>query len=94
MLRHYYIWSTPKYGSGFSSYKFTSRSSSKIDYNLIINTVKVEDSAVYHNDSHHNNNQLTAYNHFCFTMITFLSWMIKMVINNTFLSTGLINRTL
>lgn len=48
VLRHYHSWSTPKYGSGFSSPKFTSTSSSKIDYSLTINNVKVADSAVYY----------------------------------------------
>ncbi|XP_066498703.1 immunoglobulin lambda-1 light chain-like [Hoplias malabaricus] len=40
--------SSPKYGSGFSSPKFTSTHSSQSDYTLIIDTVEVGDSAVYY----------------------------------------------
>ncbi|XP_073670173.1 immunoglobulin lambda-1 light chain-like [Paramisgurnus dabryanus] len=48
VLRHYHGWSSPSYGSGFSAPKFTSTSSSKSDYSLIINNVDVRDSAVYY----------------------------------------------
>ncbi|KAL7378299.1 hypothetical protein ABVT39_011470 [Epinephelus coioides] len=41
-------WSSPKYGSGFSSPKFTSTSQSTSDYRLIINNVEEGDSAVYY----------------------------------------------
>ncbi|KAB5522733.1 hypothetical protein PHYPO_G00162850 [Pangasianodon hypophthalmus] len=37
VLRNYHEWDAPKYGSGFSSPKFTSTHSSKSDYKLIIN---------------------------------------------------------
>ncbi|XP_029631174.1 immunoglobulin lambda-1 light chain-like [Salmo trutta] len=45
---YYYKWTSVKYGSGFSSPKFTSNHQSKSDYSLIINTVDEEDSAVYY----------------------------------------------
>ncbi|XP_060719650.1 immunoglobulin lambda-1 light chain-like [Tachysurus vachellii] len=48
VLRHYHGWSSPSYGSGFSSPKFTSTYSSKSDYKLIISNVEVGDSAVYY----------------------------------------------
>ncbi|XP_053532958.1 Ig heavy chain Mem5-like isoform X2 [Ictalurus punctatus] len=41
-------WRSPSYRSGFSSAKFTSTSSSKSDYKLIISNVEVGDSAVYY----------------------------------------------
>ncbi|GLD49297.1 immunoglobulin lambda-1 light chain-like protein, partial [Lates japonicus] len=40
--------SSPTYGSGFSSRKFTSNHQSTSDYRLIINTVEEGDSAVYY----------------------------------------------
>ncbi|CAJ1075150.1 hypothetical protein PFLUV_G00177440 [Xyrichtys novacula] len=40
--------SSPTYGSGFSSPKFTSTHQSKSDYRLIISSVEKGDSAVYH----------------------------------------------
>ncbi|XP_060768123.1 immunoglobulin lambda-1 light chain-like isoform X2 [Neoarius graeffei] len=48
IIANYRDWSSPKYGSGFSSPKFTSPHSSKSDYNLIISNVEVGDSAVYY----------------------------------------------
>ncbi|XP_053474549.1 immunoglobulin lambda-1 light chain [Ictalurus furcatus] len=48
VLRNYHGWSSPNYGSGFSSPKFTSTHSSKSDYKLIISNVEVGDSAVYY----------------------------------------------
>ncbi|XP_052392143.1 immunoglobulin lambda-1 light chain isoform X3 [Carassius gibelio] len=41
-------WSSVRYGSGFSSPKFTSTHSSQTDYSLIINNVDEDDSAVYY----------------------------------------------
>ncbi|KAI4891638.1 hypothetical protein NFI96_002847 [Prochilodus magdalenae] len=41
-------WSSPQYGSGFSSPKFTSTCSSTLDCSLIISNVEAGDSAVYH----------------------------------------------
>ncbi|KAG7314410.1 hypothetical protein KOW79_021713 [Hemibagrus wyckioides] len=48
VLRNRHDWDSPKYGSGFSSPKFTSTHSSKSDYKLIISNVEVGDSAVYY----------------------------------------------
>ncbi|XP_047665466.1 immunoglobulin lambda-1 light chain-like isoform X5 [Tachysurus fulvidraco] len=48
VLRHHYDSSSPKYGSGFSSPKFTSTCSSKSDCKVIISNVEVGDSAVYY----------------------------------------------
>uniref|UniRef100_A0A3B1JNS6 Ig-like domain-containing protein n=1 Tax=Astyanax mexicanus TaxID=7994 RepID=A0A3B1JNS6_ASTMX len=48
VLRNYHDWSSPEYGSGFSSPKFTSTHTSKSDYTLIISNVEVGDSAVYY----------------------------------------------
>nr|AAG31698.1 immunoglobulin light chain VJC region [Danio rerio] len=48
VLYNYYSRSSPSYGSGFSAPKFTSTSSSKSDYSLIISNVDVSDSAVYY----------------------------------------------
>jgi hypothetical protein len=45
---YYYNWTSVKYGSGFSSPKFTSDHQSISDYSLIINNVEEEDSAVYY----------------------------------------------
>ncbi|XP_066498761.1 immunoglobulin lambda-1 light chain-like [Hoplias malabaricus] len=48
VLSYRYSWSSPFYGSGFSSPKFTSKHSSQSDYTLIIDTVEARDSAVYY----------------------------------------------
>ncbi|XP_062264554.1 immunoglobulin lambda-1 light chain-like [Platichthys flesus] len=48
ILRFYHGHSSPTYGSGFSSPKFTSTHQSTSDYRLIINNVEEGDSAVYH----------------------------------------------
>ncbi|XP_049323828.1 immunoglobulin lambda-1 light chain [Astyanax mexicanus] len=48
VLRNYHGWSSPSYGSGFSSPKFTSTHTSQSDYTLIISNVEVGDSAVYY----------------------------------------------
>nr|XP_046272244.1 immunoglobulin lambda-1 light chain-like isoform X1 [Scatophagus argus]XP_046272245.1 immunoglobulin lambda-1 light chain-like isoform X2 [Scatophagus argus] len=48
VLRFYHGWSSPSYGSGFSSPKFTSTHQSQSDYRLIINNVEEGDSAVYY----------------------------------------------
>uniref|UniRef100_A0A3B3TD37 Ig-like domain-containing protein n=1 Tax=Paramormyrops kingsleyae TaxID=1676925 RepID=A0A3B3TD37_9TELE len=48
VLRFYHTWSSPSYGTGFSSSRFTSNHQSTSDYRLIINTVEVGDSAVYY----------------------------------------------
>ncbi|KAL7850538.1 hypothetical protein SRHO_G00198870 [Serrasalmus rhombeus] len=48
VLRNYHGYSSPSYGSGFSSPKFTSTDSSQSDYTLIISNVEVGDSAVYY----------------------------------------------
>uniref|UniRef100_A0A3Q3MUG2 Ig-like domain-containing protein n=1 Tax=Mastacembelus armatus TaxID=205130 RepID=A0A3Q3MUG2_9TELE len=48
VLWFYHGWSSPEYGSGFSSPKFTSNHQSTSDYRLIINNVEEGDSAVYY----------------------------------------------
>ncbi|KAI4903775.1 hypothetical protein NFI96_002155 [Prochilodus magdalenae] len=48
VLRNYHGWSSPSYGSGFSSPKFTSTHSSQSDYTLIVSNVEAGDSAVYY----------------------------------------------
>ncbi|RXN19785.1 Immunoglobulin light [Labeo rohita] len=49
VLRYYHSHSSPdKYGDGFTSSRFTSKAQSKIDYQLIISNVDVDDSAVYY----------------------------------------------
>uniref|UniRef100_A0AAX7SEV2 Ig-like domain-containing protein n=1 Tax=Astatotilapia calliptera TaxID=8154 RepID=A0AAX7SEV2_ASTCA len=48
VLRMYHGWSSPDYGSGFSSPKFTSTHQSTTDYRLIIKSVEEGDSAVYY----------------------------------------------
>ncbi|XP_059204284.1 immunoglobulin lambda-1 light chain-like [Centropristis striata] len=48
VLRFYQSNSSPNYGSGFSSPKFTSTHQSTSDYRLIINNVEEGDSAVYY----------------------------------------------
>nr|XP_046272223.1 immunoglobulin lambda-1 light chain-like isoform X2 [Scatophagus argus]XP_046272225.1 immunoglobulin lambda-1 light chain-like isoform X3 [Scatophagus argus] len=48
VLRFYHSSSSPTYGSGFSSPKFTSTHQSQSDYRLIINNVEEGDSAVYY----------------------------------------------
>ncbi|XP_053194287.1 immunoglobulin lambda-1 light chain-like [Scomber japonicus] len=47
VLTFYHSWSSVKYGSGFSSPKFTCNHQSTSDYRLIINNVEEGDSAVY-----------------------------------------------
>ncbi|XP_059204348.1 immunoglobulin lambda-1 light chain-like [Centropristis striata] len=48
VLTFYHGWSSVRYGSGFSSPKFTSTHQSTSDYRLIINSVEEGDSAVYY----------------------------------------------
>ncbi|XP_053340963.1 uncharacterized protein LOC128511940 [Clarias gariepinus] len=48
VIRHHQSWSSPAYGSGFSSPKFTSTCSSASDCNVVISNVEVGDSAVYY----------------------------------------------
>uniref|UniRef100_A0A3B1K0J4 Ig-like domain-containing protein n=1 Tax=Astyanax mexicanus TaxID=7994 RepID=A0A3B1K0J4_ASTMX len=48
VLYNHQSYSSPTYGSGFSSPKFTSTCSSLSDCNLIISNVEVGDSAVYY----------------------------------------------
>ncbi|KAM9345962.1 immunoglobulin lambda-1 light chain-like [Symphorus nematophorus] len=48
VLRFYHGSSSPTYGSGFSSPKFTSTHQSQSDYRLIISNVEEGDSAVYY----------------------------------------------
>ena len=48
VLIHHLTWGSPKYGSGFSSPKFTSTCSSNSDCSLIISNVEAGDSAVYY----------------------------------------------
>ncbi|XP_038557750.1 immunoglobulin lambda-1 light chain-like isoform X2 [Micropterus salmoides] len=48
VLRFYHSSSSPTYGSGFSSPKFTSTHQSQSDYRSIINNVEEGDSAVYY----------------------------------------------
>uniref|UniRef100_A0A3B1JQS6 Ig-like domain-containing protein n=1 Tax=Astyanax mexicanus TaxID=7994 RepID=A0A3B1JQS6_ASTMX len=48
VLKNYHDWSSPEFGSGFSSPKFRSTCSTKSDCNLIISNVEVGDSAVYY----------------------------------------------
>ncbi|XP_071329582.1 immunoglobulin lambda-1 light chain-like isoform X3 [Trachinotus anak] len=48
VLANYHGWSSPNYGSGFSSPKFTSNHQSRSDYRLIIKNVEEGDSAVYY----------------------------------------------
>ncbi|XP_050925275.1 immunoglobulin lambda-1 light chain isoform X19 [Lates calcarifer] len=48
VLRNHYSYSSPKYGAGFSSPKFTSSHLSGTMYRLIINNVEEGDSAVYY----------------------------------------------
>uniref|UniRef100_A0A668VPQ9 Ig-like domain-containing protein n=1 Tax=Oreochromis aureus TaxID=47969 RepID=A0A668VPQ9_OREAU len=48
VLYFYHSWSSPSYGSGFSSSKFTSTHQSTSDYRLIIKNVEEGDSAIYY----------------------------------------------
>ncbi|XP_020502479.2 immunoglobulin lambda-1 light chain-like isoform X3 [Labrus bergylta] len=48
ILNYYHSWSSPKYGSGFSSPKFTCTHQSGSDYRFTINNVEERDSAVYY----------------------------------------------
>ncbi|CAI5675571.1 unnamed protein product [Oreochromis niloticus] len=48
VLYFYHSYSSPTYGSGFSSPKFTSTHQSTKDYRLIIKNVEEGDSAVYY----------------------------------------------
>ncbi|XP_027897983.1 immunoglobulin lambda-1 light chain-like isoform X3 [Xiphophorus couchianus] len=55
VLYFYHSWSSPSYGSGFSSPKFTSTHQSTTDYRLIINNAEEQDSAVYYCKTWENN---------------------------------------
>ncbi|KAK9535156.1 hypothetical protein VZT92_007557 [Zoarces viviparus] len=48
VLYFHHSYSSPTYGSGFSSPKFTSTHQSTSDYRLIINNMEEGDSAVYY----------------------------------------------
>ncbi|XP_037308544.2 immunoglobulin lambda-1 light chain-like [Pungitius pungitius] len=48
VLHFYHTWSTPEYGTGFLSPKFTSTHQSTTDYRLIIKDIEEGDSAVYY----------------------------------------------
>ncbi|XP_048846530.1 immunoglobulin lambda-1 light chain-like isoform X4 [Brienomyrus brachyistius] len=48
VLYYYRTHSSPTYGSGFSSSRFTSRAQSNTDYQLVISSVELGDSAVYY----------------------------------------------
>ncbi|XP_044186243.1 immunoglobulin lambda-1 light chain-like isoform X2 [Thunnus albacares] len=48
VLRFYHSHSSPSFGTGFSSDRFNSRSSSNIDYQFIIKRAEAGDSAVYY----------------------------------------------
>nr|XP_061805715.1 immunoglobulin lambda-1 light chain-like [Nerophis lumbriciformis] len=48
ILWYYHSWSSPKYGSGFSSSQFNANASSDVDYQFIIKQAKTEDSAEYY----------------------------------------------
>ncbi|XP_057673279.1 immunoglobulin lambda-1 light chain-like [Corythoichthys intestinalis] len=48
ILWHYHSWSSPDYGSGFSSSQFNAKASSDVDYQFIIKQAKAEDSAEYY----------------------------------------------
>lgn len=47
VLRFYHSESSPSYGTGFSSDRFNSKSSSNIDYQFIIKQTEAGDSAQY-----------------------------------------------
>ncbi|XP_038557759.1 immunoglobulin lambda-1 light chain-like isoform X3 [Micropterus salmoides] len=51
VLRFYHSHSSPSFGSGFSSDRFNSKSSSNIDYQFIIKRSEAGDSAVYYCDT-------------------------------------------
>uniref|UniRef100_A0A671Z0S8 Ig-like domain-containing protein n=1 Tax=Sparus aurata TaxID=8175 RepID=A0A671Z0S8_SPAAU len=55
VLYFHHSMSSPSYGSGFSSPKFTSTHQSQTDYRLIINNVEEGDSAVYYCNAWENN---------------------------------------
>uniref|UniRef100_A0A669B3Q9 Ig-like domain-containing protein n=1 Tax=Oreochromis niloticus TaxID=8128 RepID=A0A669B3Q9_ORENI len=48
VVRFHHSWGSPRYGSGFSSSKFTCTHQSTSDYRLIIKNVEEGDSAVYY----------------------------------------------
>ncbi|XP_050925267.1 immunoglobulin lambda-1 light chain isoform X16 [Lates calcarifer] len=48
VVRFYHSYSSPNFGTGFSSDRFNSKSSSNIDYQFIIKRAEAGDSAVYY----------------------------------------------
>uniref|UniRef100_A0A3Q3FJ06 Ig-like domain-containing protein n=1 Tax=Labrus bergylta TaxID=56723 RepID=A0A3Q3FJ06_9LABR len=65
ILRNHHSWSSPSYGSGFSSPKFTSTHQSQSDYRLIISTrAETGDSAQYFCQTWDNSNDLEFYSRF------------------------------
>uniref|UniRef100_A0A3Q2UWD1 Immunoglobulin V-set domain-containing protein n=1 Tax=Haplochromis burtoni TaxID=8153 RepID=A0A3Q2UWD1_HAPBU len=48
ILRFYHEYSSPDFGTGFSSDRFNSKASSNIDYQFIIKRAEAGDSAVYY----------------------------------------------
>lgn len=59
VLYFYHSYSSPTYGSGFSSPKFTSTHQSQTDYRLIINNVEEGDSAVYYCETFDGNERVS-----------------------------------
>nr|XP_061805708.1 immunoglobulin lambda-1 light chain-like [Nerophis lumbriciformis] len=48
ILYHHRAWSSPSFGSGFSSSQFNAKKSSNVDFQFIIKQAKAEDSAKYY----------------------------------------------
>ncbi|XP_057709173.1 immunoglobulin lambda-1 light chain-like [Corythoichthys intestinalis] len=48
ILQHYHLSSSPSFGDGFSSGRFGAKTTSNVNYQLIIKTAEAEDSAEYY----------------------------------------------